>query len=243
MATADKEDIKLRNRSNPPLTTKGSEFSWNEVDDNFITAFNQFVALSNSSNVDAYSAATTYSTNAYVSYSNQLYKMIAVADVIDITPDSDPATWEKVYASDLVQAPSGVRSFKKLITSAEVLQLSSTPINLIMAAGADTAIVLLNATATVMFETGSPAGIPYAGNLNLLFGYAGGSEVLFKAEEILATDIKQTLPLSPFVDPSYGKSSDYITENKNFTVTMSSDPTSGDSDVLIQGTYMIIDLV
>ena len=83
-----KEDLKLRVTSNAPLTTKGSALTWVELDANWIEIYNAFVALSQSSYVDAYSAAVTYDDTIknYVMYNGQMWKCIAASPIIAITP-------------------------------------------------------------------------------------------------------------------------------------------------------------
>ena len=67
-----KEDILLRETVNPPLATKGSPLDFTELDANFITIYNQFVLLSQSSQVPAYDNAFTYIQGKYVSFNSQL---------------------------------------------------------------------------------------------------------------------------------------------------------------------------
>lgn len=99
-----KEDLKLRSLANPTLTAKGSELTWDELDQNFVELYNQLLLLSNSSFISAYNNAIEYNNtlNRYVIYGLQLWKFINATPQTDVTPGTDPATWEKAYATDLV---------------------------------------------------------------------------------------------------------------------------------------------
>lgn len=251
MATANKEDILLRQEINAPLTTKGSVFSFKNMDDNFITIYNQLVSLSNSSNVDAYSASKYYSssTEKYVVYSNQLYECISVAEINNVTPDSDPLLWQKVYATDLVQQPNGIRSFRKVIAAADVLTMgiTDTPVNVVEAAGANKTIIMLSAEVTIDFEEGSPSGTPYATNTTLQL-YNGGVDVAAgetpyaQLNGVLAATIQKTHSFIPQnVSPNAGRDDNPPNQPIKIAVAVGN-PTAGDSDIIITGTYRIIDI-
>lgn len=252
MATANKEDILLRQESNAPLSTKGSAFTFKNLDDNFITLYNQLVALSTSSNVDAYSASVAYSAtngNKYAIQSNQLYECVSATEIINEAPSDYPAKWSAVYASDLVQAPNDVRKFRKVIAAADVLTLGyvSSPVTLVEAAGANKAIIMLSAEATVDFETGSPSGTPYA-TATTLYIYnegidvAAGETANASCSSVLAAEIPKT---QNFSFPSIAASATRNDNAANSAIKIgsgASNPTAGDSDIIITGTYKIIDI-
>jgi hypothetical protein len=110
-----KEDLLLRSVSNPPLVTKGSALTLAEFDGNIIEIYNALVSLSQSSNIDAYDNAVTYTLGDAVMYNGQLYKCI-VASVSAITPGTDPTKWEAIYATDLVQQPKIYKRYRALVT-------------------------------------------------------------------------------------------------------------------------------
>jgi len=251
MATANKEDLLLRQETNAPLSTKGSSFTFKNMDDNFITIYNQLVSLSNSSNVDSYSASKEYSslTDKYVVYSGQLYECISSALITDVTPDSDSLKWQKVYASDLVQAPNDIKKFRKVIAAADVLTLSyaSSPVTLVEAPGANKVIIMLSLEVTVDFETGSPSGTPYATSTSLYIynegiDVAAGEIANASCSSVLAAEIPKTQSFSfPSVLPSATRN-DNAANSAIKIGSGASNPTAGDSDIIITGTYRIIDI-
>lgn len=140
-----KEDIKLRTTVSAPLTTKGSALTWAELDANWIEIYNAFVSLSQSSYVDAYDAAVEYddTTLNYVSYDSQIWKMINVIPQTAVTPGTDPATWSKVYATDLVGREQ-LHSKKISLTANQINNGFSSEIEFISAKGAGTFIQPIN---------------------------------------------------------------------------------------------------
>ena len=246
MATATKEDIQLRQEVNVPLSTKGSAFTFKNMDDNFITLYNQLVALSNSSNVDAYSAGASYSstTDKYVMYSNQLYECISAAIITGVAPDSDPLKWQKVYASDLVQAPNDIKKFRKEIASADVLTLGITdsPIDLVEAQGANKVIIPLTIEITTQFGTTA-----YATNTSIIVYNAGidvaagetpnGTEFYALLAEVTKTSQMHFTALAG--NPTRN---DNAANTALRIAVATGNPTAGDSDILITGTYKVIDI-
>ena len=243
-----KEDILLRSLINAPLTTKGTEFTFADLDGNWIELYNQLVSLSQSSFVDAYSAAITYVQNEAVMFSSQLWKMVNVAPQINITPGTNPAVWVKIYASDLVQAPlidgAKIYEFSKTILSADVLTMgvTDTPIEIIPALGVGLAPQILGGSVTV----NNVGGFPYATNTDIYifpstFDYVSDQRA-FDVADVLQATIVQSLPFTPFV-PIYSDSVDELPTNTNWQIAVKSgNPTGGSSDIIVKGTYKIIDL-
>jgi len=160
------EDIILRSVINAPLTTKGSQLTWEELDGNFIEIFNAFLANYLSSYVDAYSNAITYddSVKNYVVYDSVIWKFINATPAVNVTPGTDAATWTRVFAADLAHKKNSdtilaegtadevtaaelaafingntqlIFSGSIIIPSAQVLTLFTTPVNIIAHAGGD----------------------------------------------------------------------------------------------------------
>ena len=243
-----KEDILLRETVYAPLTTKGSEFLFTDLDANFITIFNQLVALSQSSQVPAYSAAITYSINEYVSYNSQLWRMINGVPQINVTPGTDPLTWLAVYASDLVQAPlingAKIYEFEKLIPSPQVLTMgvTDTPVEIIPALGVGLAPQILGGSVTVQ----NVGGFPYDINTDVLIMPSSfdvvSNEANFTCNNILLSTVVQSLPFRP-VGVAYQDNRSELPTNTNILAAVANgNPGSGNSDIIIKGTYKILDL-
>lgn len=247
-----KEDILLRSTNNPPLVNKGAKLSNAEIDANFIDVYDALVALSQSSHVPAYSAAITYITGEYVQHVNQLYKMIASTPQVNITPGTVPAllVWLPVYSADMAQAPNGVTNFSKLITSAEILGsgiVGGVPVELLGARGVDLVTIFETLAATVVFDEGSPGGVAYGTTPDLAVynagvDVAGGELPNFRFEDILLSSVVKTaIATRPAIVP--GAARDDNPANQAIMIAAAGgDPTLGDSDILITGTYRIIDL-
>jgi hypothetical protein len=243
-----KEDILLRETVYPPLTTKGSEFIFTDLDGNFITIFNQLVALSQSSQVPAYSAAVTYKFGEYVSFNSQLWKMINGVPQINITPGTDPLTWLAVYASDLVQAPliggAKIYEFEVLIPSAQVLTMgvTDTPVEIIPALGVGLAPQILSGSVTVK----NIGGFPYDINTDVLIMPSSfdvvSNESNFICNNVLQATVVQSLPLRS-VGVAYQDFRSELPTNTNIIAAVKDgNPNGGVSDIIIKGTYTILDL-
>ena len=242
-----KEDILLRETVNPPLATKGSPLDFTELDANFITIYNQFVLLSQSSQVPAYSPAIEYSINEYVSYSSQLWRMINGVPQTDVTPGTDPLTWIAVYASDMVQAPlingAKIYEFEKLILSADVLTMgvTDTLIEILPALGVGLAPQFLGGTVTVQ----NVGGFPYDINTSIHiapanFDLAAGRRA-FELINILQATTFQSMAFTPSVI-AYSPAVDQLPTNTPIMAGVAGgNPSGGSSDILIKGTYKILD--
>jgi len=242
-----KEDILLRELVNVPLTTKGSEFLFSDLDENFITIYNQFVALSQSSQVPAYDNAITYIQGKYVSFNSQLWKMINIIPQINITPGTDPLTWFAVYASDMVQAPlingAKIYEFEKLILSADVLTMgvTDTLIEILPALGVGLAPQFLGGTVTVQ----NVGGFPYDINTSIHiapanFDLAAGRRA-FELINILQATTFQSMAFTPSVI-AYSPAVDQLPTNTPIMAGVAGgNPSGGSSDILIKGTYKILD--
>jgi hypothetical protein len=240
-----KEDILLRETINPPLTTKGSEFLYSDLDANWIEIYNQFVLLSQSSQVAVYSAAIEYSIDEYVSYNSQSWKMINGTPQTNITPGTDPLTWLSVYATDMVQAPviGGATILMKEIdiTSAQLLTLNGITniIELIPTPGAGKYIDIIHATMNLDFNT-----TYYQGTDTLRLGYSdtgvANSPALWELEQALRAEVSQIRRFKKKFS-TYSETQNYIgIDNGVFLGAAASSPTLGDSDIKINLTYQIL---
>lgn len=96
----------LRTVTDPRFTTKGSELTWIELDDNFVYFHDLIDGLdgSGTSGITPYNAGTTYTggETVYVSYNGNIYKFISATDETGVTPGTDGTVWELSSTGELV---------------------------------------------------------------------------------------------------------------------------------------------
>ena len=88
------QDIILRSSSHAPLTTKGSELTYGELDGNFIEIYDAVSSLNDVSGIEPFNIATTYTGTDYVSYNGNVYVHISPTSTTGVLPDADPTKWE-----------------------------------------------------------------------------------------------------------------------------------------------------
>lgn len=95
--------IKLRQLIHTGLTTKGTQLTFSELDQNFIELFDFISSMAAGAGLTAYNAGTTYigGLTYYVSYNANIYKFISSTDKTGITPGTNPAVWELTSAGAL----------------------------------------------------------------------------------------------------------------------------------------------
>ena len=99
MSLSNLDSIKLRSLSDPTLTAKGSELTWDEEDENFVIIHDAISELANVevSGVDPFDADTEYSTaDPYVTYNGNTWQYINAIPQTGVTPGSDALTWSLV---------------------------------------------------------------------------------------------------------------------------------------------------
>ncbi len=241
-----KEDILLRETINPPLTTKGSEFLYSDLDANWIEIYNQFVLLSQSSQVAAYSNLIEYSIDEYVSYNSQLWRMINAIPQTNVTPGTDPLTWLAVYASDMVQAPviGGATILRKEInvSSAQLLTLNGTTtlLEILESPGAGKYIDIIHSTMNLDFNS-----VYYQGSDTLRLGYSDTgvavSPAMWELDQALRAEVSQIRRFEKKFT-TYSETENYIGIDKAiFLGAAGGSPTLGDSDIKINLTYQILE--
>lgn len=99
-------DIILRATSYPPLTTKGSELTLGELDNNFVQLYAYLISMNSGGAVPAFNMATTYTGTKYVSYSGRIYQHISATPTVGVIPTSNPAKWAEVTLGPLVHVPN-----------------------------------------------------------------------------------------------------------------------------------------
>lgn len=84
----------LRIVSSPPYTTKGSELTWQELDNNLILLGNEWVDFG--SYIPAFDPLVTYSGGStyYRQYNNEIWKFVSATDQTGIIPGTDATIWE-----------------------------------------------------------------------------------------------------------------------------------------------------
>lgn len=99
-------DIVLRTTSNPPLTTKGSELTLAELDNNFIQIYQYITAMNAGGAVPAFNMATTYTGAKYVTYGGKIYQHISATPTTGVIPGTNPAKWAEITLGPLVHVPN-----------------------------------------------------------------------------------------------------------------------------------------
>lgn len=93
--------IILREETNPDLTTKNAELTFQELDENFIFIYEDLKALSGSGALPAWVVSTTYSQNVVVSYDGLIWKYVNVMPSAGVVPGSDPLFWVQLAPTEL----------------------------------------------------------------------------------------------------------------------------------------------
>ncbi len=95
------DDLILREETYTGLTTKGSELTNQELDNNFINIRKDIVNLSTAPNLPNYNPITIYSQFNVVTYNDKIYRFISVTPQDGIEPSSDPLVWEEINLNEL----------------------------------------------------------------------------------------------------------------------------------------------
>lgn len=94
----------LREEIFSPLTTKGAELTFEDVDGNFVKIYEDLRALSGSGSLPEWEETTTYSLNVVVSYNGLIWKYVNAAPSDGVVPGSDPLFWVQLVPSELAHA-------------------------------------------------------------------------------------------------------------------------------------------
>ena len=87
-------DLILRSSIHAPLTTKGSELTYAELDGNFIDLYDYLIAMNSDSGIAPYDNTATYTGTEYVSYNGNIYVHISATSTTGVLPDTDPTKWQ-----------------------------------------------------------------------------------------------------------------------------------------------------
>ena len=120
------------------------------------------------------------------------------------------------------------------ISSADVLQLNSTPLTIVAAQGAGTAIEVISASVKIDFNTAA-----YATSTNILISNSSSNTDQFRAGGVLASTVS-TFKRFILTNPT-GATDTQIIENDSLIIKCdSADPTAGDSDITVYVLYRVI---
>jgi hypothetical protein len=94
------QDIILRSTTFAPLTNKGSELTYTELDNNFIEIYDYLATLNTGTNLNPWSISTTYTGTQYVSYAGNIYKLLTASSLGEV-PTSYPSVWQLTSIGEL----------------------------------------------------------------------------------------------------------------------------------------------
>lgn len=87
------DDLILREVSYPPLTTKGSALTFDDLDGNFINVYDAITDMNSGGAIAPFNILTTYPVAAVVAYSGKIYINISGSATTGDIPSSSPAIW------------------------------------------------------------------------------------------------------------------------------------------------------
>jgi hypothetical protein len=103
--------IILRTVTHAPLTTKGSQLTWSELDNNQAKIYDDLKMLQgvNGGLVPAYSGATAYNPGQFVSMAvdgtSGIWQQVSGSPSTGVAPGENPLVWTEVQSSDLSHYP------------------------------------------------------------------------------------------------------------------------------------------
>lgn len=129
-----------------------------------------------------------------------------------------------------------IESFDITITTAQVLALNGTPITLVAAQGAGIGIELFSATASMTYNS-----VAYAtnGRLNILCQTGVAIQGSLQGDEFLFGTVTRAVSFGKII-PSAVTDTQIIANQPLIAQVETGNPTAGNSDIRIQGTYRLI---
>lgn len=265
------EDIILREVSNPPLTTKGSQLTWEELDGNFIEIFNAVMENYLSSYVGAYDNGATYdnAVKNYAVYGSVIWKYIHASPSVGVTPGTDVTRWVQKFAADLahkknsdtilaegtadevsaadlailVNQGAKIFEFDETIPAADMLTAyeGDTPVKMITHAGgvyAGKKIKVIAAEVENLIEL-SPPSTPYATNLTMSLKTDGAGRPQMTFSNILNATVSR-MASGAAQGISGATDTQLIADADVYANVLTGNPTAGDYDVRVTGTYKYV---
>ena len=91
-----KASMILRIAAYPPLTTKGSELTWEELDGNLIKIYQDIAAKVKAGTIPDFDSAKTYNLGDAANYNDVTWLYLNATPEAGIDPGSDPAYWGEI---------------------------------------------------------------------------------------------------------------------------------------------------
>jgi len=251
------DSIVLRTVSNPPLTTKNSELTLTEWDEQSIKVYNVIQSVVSGENVTAYDASTVYDmfstdiTKRFASYNSRIWKAIYVGSPSTFsgqTPE-EGVYWTQVTLAQLMpnilrlanfaenitstSTPKAVYSTSIVIPSADVLTSNTTPVTLSIPRNAGETIQPISVNFGLNDSTS-----PYSTNTIAAIRCVGADVEMFSLD-FLGKTINTGADLASLVT-SVGVGQTQIISNVDLEFfTKNGNPSGGDGDVVVNLVYLI----
>lgn len=251
------DDMVLRTTSNPPLTTKGSDLTYEQMDARIISIYNVVQSIVSGTNVTAYDAGATYdlySTDIrkrYASYDSRIWQAVyngSPSTFSGQTPE-EGIYWTQVTLAQLL--PNIIRlsnlaenitegnnpvaticSAVTIIPSADVLTSGVTPVTLDINRESGQSVVPIGITASFASTT-----TPYATNTTIAVRHVGADTDLFTCDMLGRTTSYAVMMQQNF---TVGAGQTQIIDDEDLEVyTKGGNPTGGDGVLVIAATYVI----
>lgn len=269
MAIIDLSKLTLHTRVESPFTTKGSQLSVSEMDQSVATLGEFLLQLQSQANVNTYSNATTYQPGAVVGYQNKLWLQTwngSPTGVIGNAPYNGSPYWSEISIGwlahkknkDTILDEGGANEvtaaqlkrivdyeerliFNKTITSSQLLNANSVPIELVAAPTGNKAIVVVDAWVELLFSASSPTSQPYEGYGQIMLITNGADMPQYQSQNNLLSQAKTKAITRKLAEFTNGYNDELqIIENQslNFTIR-NGNPASGNFDIKIYGNYYL----
>jgi len=254
---SDLDSMVLRSVSNPPLSTKGSNLTYAELDNHAVRLYDAVQSIVSGENVTAYDAGTVYDMfdtdirKRFASYNSRIWKAAYVGSPSTFsgqTPE-EGIYWEQVTLAQLMpnilrlanfaenlkdgnNPSSTICSHVKLIPSADVLTSYATPINLDVPRLSGQSVVPIAVTASFASTT-----TPYATNTTIAVRHVGADADLFTLDMLGRT---VTDAVSMQQNFTVGAGQTQILNDADLEVyTKTGNPTAGNGILVIRSTYLL----
>ena len=244
----DLDSLILRDTSHPPLTNKGSELTYAEMDARIIGFYDAVQSIVSGANVTSYNAATTYDDSSddiykrFAGYGSRIWK--AIGTFTGQTP-AEGIYWTQVTLAELLpdvlkvaeSAESGlvVKTAKLSLSNAQLLTINTTPVGFGLSVPAAHHVEILATSTKMTFATAA-----FLTNTQLQLTMGGGSPLGQIGNNILAaTSTKTTSAFTP-TNPSAGQTQ-VLSATDVFVTNTTGDPTVGGGSAVVRIMYVIVE--